>query len=107
VRGAECEVQCSVLSAKFGVRLLSAEIFGSAGALPFRKTVVLPVATRYSPFAVFPTCRFADLTPCRNLARQEPCPPISESGGDFKGLSALQSLGLLVLKSEFSDGDGR
>jgi hypothetical protein len=31
--------------------MLSAEIFGSAGALPFKK---LPFANRYSPFAVVP-----------------------------------------------------
>jgi len=26
-----------------------------------------PIATRYSPFAVFPTCRIADLTICRKF----------------------------------------
>jgi len=36
------------------------KFFGSAGTTPSRKTAVLPVASRYSPFATFPTYRFAD-----------------------------------------------
>jgi len=32
---------------------------------------------------------------------------IGTSDGDLRGSSALQSLGISVLKSEFIDGDGR
>jgi len=37
------------------------KFFSSAGTLPPRKTAVLPVANRYSPFAAFPTCRFTNI----------------------------------------------
>ncbi len=50
---AECEVQCSVQSAKCEVRLLSAEIFRERRSTALRKNIVIRYSlfsVRYSPF---------------------------------------------------------